>query len=156
MDEYSTEPGVDRMMITEATDSQVDKLMRYYGLYGEREADFPMNFGFMLLEDKSDVDFIWQKIQDWLEAMPAEATANWIISSHDKPRVLSRIGLSQVENDNSTDLNGRYAKIIALLMMTMPGTPFIYYGQELGMTDLTITYHYRPQHISKLFDNSNI
>ena len=138
MDEYSTEPGVDRMMITEATDSQVDKLMRYYGLYGEREADFPMNFGFMLLEDKSDVGFIWQKIQDWLETMPAEATANWIISSHDKPRVLSRIGLSQVENDDSTDLNGRYAKIIALLMMTMPGTPFIYYGQELGMTDLTI------------------
>ena len=60
MDEYSTEPGVDRMMITEATDSEVVNLMRYYGLFGERESDFPMNFGFMALEEgNSDVPLIW-------------------------------------------------------------------------------------------------
>ena len=32
-------------------------------------------------------------------------------------------------------------KSIALLLMTLPGTPFIYYGQEIGMTDLTIEEH---------------
>ena len=65
MDVYSTEvsfilidvdrsnngiqPGVDRMMITEATSTTTKDLMRYYGVFDRREADFPMNFGLMAL-----------------------------------------------------------------------------------------------------------
>ena len=37
------------MMITEATSTSTKDLMRYYGVFDRREADFPMNFGLMAL-----------------------------------------------------------------------------------------------------------
>merc|ERR1711892_1112641 len=57
------------------------------------EADFPMNFGLMALglEDRSvNVDLIRRTVQDWMELMPEGRIPNWIISSHDESRILSR------------------------------------------------------------------
>ena len=137
LDIYSTEPGVDRLMITEATSSDVENLMRYYGVYDQIEADFPMNFGLMALgSDRTiDVDLIRNTIQDWMEAMPEGRVPNWIISSHDESRILSRFDLEDASNTPNV------AKAMALLLMTLPGTPFVYYGQELGMVDLDLDDH---------------
>ncbi len=45
---------------------------------------------------------------------------NYVIGNHDVSRVIDRIGISK-------------AKTAALLLLTLRGTPFIYYGDEIGM-----------------------
>ena len=54
--------------------------------------------------------------------LPVGAWPNWSLSNHDKHRIVSRIGLAQ-------------AKIAMMLLLTLRGTPTIYYGDELGMED---------------------
>ncbi|HJU01855.1 MAG TPA: DUF3459 domain-containing protein, partial [Actinomycetes bacterium] len=44
---------------------------------------------------------------------------------HDTPRVASRLGPAQ-------------ARVAAMLLLTLPGTPVLYYGDELGMTDVPV------------------
>lgn len=70
--------------------------------------------------------FSWQrKVQDeggWLGVF---------LSNHDYPRQVSRFG-----NDKRYRVES--AKALALLNFTLRGTPFIYQGEEIGMTDLTL------------------
>jgi len=58
-----------------------------------------------------------------------------VLSNHDQPRHASRlaksIGASEVERD-------AIAKAAACLELTMRGTPFLYYGEEIGMGDVAI------------------
>jgi alpha-amylase len=45
------------------------------------------------------------------------------LSNHDQPRTLTQLGGEIAK-----------ARVAALLLMTMPGMPFVYYGEEIGMT----------------------
>jgi alpha-glucosidase len=58
-------------------------------------------------------------------ALPAHGWGNYVIGNHDMTRVATRIGDAQ-------------ARIAALMLLTLRGTPFIYYGDELGMRDVNI------------------
>lgn len=49
-------------------------------------------------------------------------------SNHDQPRVVSCFG-------NDTEYRAPSAKLFATLLLTLEGTPFIYQGQEIGMTN---------------------
>jgi len=51
--------------------------------------------------------------------------ANFQIGNHDQSRVASRLGYAQ-------------ARVAAMLLLTLPGTPFIYYGEEIGMKNVPI------------------
>ena len=57
--------------------------------------------------------------------MPAGAWPNWVLGNHDQERVATRIGRDQ-------------ARIAAMLLLTLRGTPTLYYGDELGMRDVPI------------------
>src|SRR5690606_3219437 len=50
---------------------------------------------------------------------------NWIIGNHDNLRITSRVGRHQ-------------ARIAAILLLTLRGTPTLYYGDEIGMRDVPI------------------
>jgi alpha-glucosidase len=60
-----------------------------------------------------------------------------VLGNHDQPRIASRVGLAQ-------------ARVAALLLLTLRGTPTLYYGDELGMRDGAIApEHYQdPQGIN--------
>ena len=53
------------------------------------------------------------------------AWPNWVLGNHDRSRVASRIGPAQ-------------ARVAAMLLLTLRGTPTIYQGEEIGMTDVPI------------------
>jgi oligo-1,6-glucosidase len=55
------------------------------------------------------------------------------LSNHDNPRVVSRFG------DDSPRYRVRSAKALATMLLTLKGTPFIYQGDELGMTNYPFT-----------------
>ncbi|HEX2141661.1 MAG TPA: alpha-amylase family glycosyl hydrolase, partial [Candidatus Limnocylindria bacterium] len=58
-------------------------------------------------------------------ALPTNAWPNWVLGNHDLPRVASRIGAGQ-------------ARVAAMLLLSLRGTPTLYYGDELGMEETPV------------------
>lgn len=108
---------------------------------GEKGA-FDMLFEFGHLHDVE----IWCKptpfgIMDFKKALiasqKATATNGWypvFFENHDKPRCINNFFSEEVASDKTKSKLA--AKAIATLMMTLRGTPFLYEGQELGMTNV--------------------
>ncbi len=97
----------------------VRQLVSYYGRDG-RGAHLPFNF--QLLTEPWNARRIDQLIDEYERLLPPHAWPNWVLSNHDLPRVASRVGPEQ-------------ARIAAMLLLTLRGTPTLYYGDELGMED---------------------
>ena len=55
------------------------------------------------------------------------------LSNHDNPRLISSFG------DDSPSYRVPSAKVLATMLLTLKGTPFIYQGDELGMTNYPFT-----------------
>lgn len=64
----------------------------------------------------------WQQAIDW-------NTLFW--GNHDQPRIVSRFGSTASE-----ELRVRSAKMLAAAMYLLHGTPFLYQGEEIGMTNM--------------------
>ena len=113
-------PG-DRVLIGEAY-LPIDRLMAYYGadLTG-----FQLPFNFHLLSTPWRAREIGALVARYEAALPPGAWPNWVLGNHDRSRVASRLGPAQ-------------ARVAAMLLLTLRGTPTIYQGEEIGMTDVPI------------------
>ncbi|MFC7553293.1 alpha-amylase family glycosyl hydrolase [Pseudoroseomonas wenyumeiae] len=60
--------------------------------------------------------------------MPPDAWPNWVLGNHDQSRIATRVGPAQT-------------RVAAMLLLTLRGTPTVYYGDEIGMTDVPIPPH---------------
>jgi oligo-1,6-glucosidase len=69
-------------------------------------------------------------IEDWQTAL-ATGWNSLFWSNHDQPRPVSRFG-----STSSEELRVRSAKMLGVAMHLLRGTPFIYQGEELGMTNV--------------------
>jgi alpha-glucosidase len=97
----------------------VKELMRYYGT-GLNGADLPFNF--LLLQSAWQAQALAQIISEYMSVLPVGAWPNWVLGNHDNPRIATRVGTRQ-------------APVAAMLLLTLPGTITMYYGEEIGMTD---------------------
>jgi alpha-glucosidase len=111
----------DRLMIGEAY-LPLDRLMAYYGV---NLTGFHLPFNFHLISTLWNPTAIAALIEAYERALPPGAWPNWVLGNHDRSRVASRIGPAQ-------------ARVAAMLLLTLRGTPTIYQGEELGMTDVPI------------------
>ena len=109
-------PG--RLMIGEMY-LPITALMTFYGgkLGG---VHLPTNFH--LIERAWTAETVAGLVQEYETALPTGAWPNWALGNHDVSRVASRLGLQQ-------------ARVAAMLLLTLRGTPFLYYGDEIGMED---------------------
>jgi alpha-glucosidase len=100
----------------------LERLVAYYGkdLSG---AHLPFNFA--LLSAPWHAREIEQIIFEYESVLPAGAWPNWVLGNHDRPRVASRVGRDQ-------------ARVAAMLLLTLRGTPTLYYGDEIGMQQVPI------------------
>jgi alpha-glucosidase len=80
-------------------------------------------FNFELLSLPWDAKEYESFITAYLEAIGKDHMSCFVLGNHDKTRVTSRLGREQ-------------AKAAAVLLLTLPGMPVIYYGEELGMEDV--------------------
>ncbi|RFS26596.1 alpha-amylase [Chitinophaga silvatica] len=110
-----------RVMIAEVY-LPLDKLMLYYGI-NQSGAHLPFNF--MLLSLPWTATTIAEAISDYEQHLPADGWPNWVLGNHDRPRLATRIGREQTP-------------IAAILLLTLRGTPTIYYGEEIGMQDVPV------------------
>ncbi len=95
------------------------ELMTYYGRH-LRGADLPFNF--LLLQCPWTAQSVAEVVSHYMGLLPPGAWPNWVLGNHDNPRVASRVGAHQV-------------RVAAMLLLTLPGTVTLYYGEEIGMTD---------------------
>ncbi|MGN0286060.1 MAG: alpha,alpha-phosphotrehalase, partial [Atopobiaceae bacterium] len=80
---------------------------------------------------KPDIDHLRQLFRDWEEQMTAGGGWNaWFWCNHDQPRAVSRFG-----NDTDPRLWRASAKMLGTCVHFMRGTPYVYQGEELGMTN---------------------
>lgn len=91
----------------------------YYGANLD-EMNMPFNFGLVSAAWNAQA---MRQSMDALEAsLPSGAWPNNVLGNHDEPRIASRVGPAQ-------------ARIAMLLLLTLRGTPTLYYGDEIGMHD---------------------
>ncbi len=100
----------------------VHRLVAYYGTGGSG-AHLPFNFELISLP--WDARQVGRAIDQYEGALPPEGWPNWVLGNHDRTRIATRVGREQ-------------ARVAALLLLTLRGTPTMYYGDELGMQDVRI------------------
>ncbi|HUR02219.1 MAG TPA: alpha-amylase family glycosyl hydrolase, partial [Nonomuraea sp.] len=109
-----------RMAVAEAWVSSPERLARYVG---PDELHQACNFDFLL------ADFHAKSFRTVIEKALAEAElvgapTTWVLSNHDKPRHVTRHGgLAQ-------------ARAATLLMLALPGSAYLYTGEELGLPEV--------------------
>src|SRR5688572_28757050 len=122
LDEYDG----DRMLVGEDDD------IAYMG-NGEDELHLVFNFPLMRAERLTPVH-IRRNQKERLSQLEALQVKGWpcnTLGNHDSPRVHTRYG----DRQHDAEL----ARLHAALVLTLKGTPFLYNGEEIGMTDLIIT-----------------
>jgi alpha-glucosidase len=88
-----------------------------------------MAFNFDLIHQPWRPLAVQRAIGRWDALLSREDTwPCYVLSNHDQPRHATRFALN-------TDAS---AKVAAALLLTLRGTPFIYYGEEIGMQDVTV------------------
>ncbi len=116
----------DRMLVGEDDD------IAYLG-DGEDELNLVFNFPLMRTQ-RLTADHIRRNQKErltQLEALPVKGWACNTLGNHDSSRVYSRYG------DGIHD--AELARLSLALMLTLKGTPFLYNGEEIGMSDYIIT-----------------
>ncbi|XP_055682947.1 maltase A3-like [Lutzomyia longipalpis] len=119
--------GNTRIMLTEAY-SHIDILMQYYGNGVKNGSHAPFNF-YMIMNlnnDSNAIDF-HRNIQLWLDKLPNGSVANWVMGNHDQRRIGSRFGTHRID-------------LINMIIKTLPGISITYNGEEIGMTDVYISW----------------
>ena len=98
------------------------QLVQHYGQGDE----FHLPFNFSLIHTAWTATAV-RALADQYEGLLAASAAwpNWVLGNHDQHRVATRLGPAQ-------------ARTAMLLLLTLRGTPTLYYGDELGMADVPI------------------
>ncbi|MEZ0266584.1 MAG: alpha-amylase family glycosyl hydrolase, partial [Phycisphaerae bacterium] len=111
-----------RMMVGEIY-LPVHKLVTYYGDGGPTGVHMPFNF--QLITMPWNAAAVCAAVKQYEESLPEYGWPNWVLGNHDNARLASRIGAAQ-------------ARVAAMLLLTLRGTPTMYYGEEIGMTNVPI------------------
>ena len=102
-----------------------EKIVRYTG---ENKLHAAFNFEFMW--SRFDPSKLVKAILDW-EALYAEhgLWPNYVLGNHDATRMATR----HTKGEDDARL-----KVLMALSLTLRGTPFLYYGEEIGMRDISL------------------
>jgi alpha-glucosidase len=133
--------GVERMFVAEAVVTSSDRLARYV-----RPDELHTAFNFEFLKCPWQADALRAVIDDSLAALRAvRAPATWVLSNHDETRHVTRFGRAdtgvcgpRAEGHEPVDLQlgTRRARAAALFMLALPGSAYIYQGEELGLWEV--------------------
>ena len=110
-----------------------DRHARWYGTRERPEVHLPFNF--QLIENNWNAETLARVIADYEASLPDFGWPNWVLGSHDAPRIAARIGEAQ-------------ARVAAVLLLTLRGTPTLYQGDEIGIgkVDISADRIRDPQH----------
>ncbi|WKV74377.1 glycoside hydrolase family 13 protein [Streptomyces sp. PCS3-D2] len=134
LDEYEG----DRVLVAEAWTPTVERTARYV-----RPDEMQQAFNFQYLTTDWEATALREVIDGSLAAMrPVGAPTTWVLSNHDVTRHATRFanpaGLgTQLREPGDRELGLRRARAASLLMLALPGSAYVYQGEELGLPDVT-------------------
>ncbi|MGE5225025.1 MAG: alpha-amylase family glycosyl hydrolase [Omnitrophica WOR_2 bacterium] len=120
LDSYSQERP--RMAVGEIHIFEWPEWVRHYG---EKLDELHLPFNFSLMRAPWNAPAVCKIVDSLEDALPPGAWPNYVLGNHDEPRFASRYGRAQ-------------ARVAALLLLTLRGTPTLYYGDEIGMVNVPI------------------
>jgi alpha-glucosidase len=88
-------------------------------------------FNFKYLRSSWWARAFYQAILHWEKLLPEGAWPNYVLNNHDVNRSATRY--ARGEDDDRL-------KVAAAMLLTMRGTPFLYYGEEIGMRDVNLAH----------------
>jgi alpha-glucosidase len=145
----------ERIFIAEAWVSGNDRLARYL-----RPDELHTAFQFDFLRAPWRAGQLRSVIDDAISAAESVgAPPTWVLSNHDVPRTVTRYARSQPEElvspewerarwadeEADHDLGRRRSRACALLQFALPGTAYIYQGEELGLEEIEDIPDHRRQ-----------
>jgi alpha-glucosidase len=116
-----------RMAIGEVFLLDPSRLVRYYG---EHEDELHLAFNFSFLRAPWSAAAFREEVETFERLLPAGAWPDYTLNNHDNPRSVSRYA-----PDGDLDRGRKRARLAALMLLTLRGTPFLYAGEEIGMAD---------------------
>ena len=135
-DEYE-----DRIFVAEAIVSSADRLAAYLG-----PEEMQTAFNFPYLKSAWEADALRSVIDDtFARFVPIGVPPTWVTSSHDEVRLRTRYGRRTTSSVHFADGQGevvdlalglRRSRASALLTFALPGTAYLYQGEELGLPEV--------------------
>jgi alpha-glucosidase len=116
----------ERMAVGEVYILDPERVAKYLG----RGDQLHLAFNFSFLRAPWSAERFRQEVARFESLVPAEAWPDVVLSNHDVPRHASRY-------DHPEHGDGR-ARVAAMMLLTLRGTPFLYYGEEIGMRNVEI------------------
>jgi len=98
----------------------MEKIVHYYG---ERRPELHLPLNLHLAWCDWTPEGVGEVLERYRELLPEHGWPAWILSTHDADRLANRMGPAQ-------------ARVAAMLGLTLPGTLSLYYGAEIGLTDI--------------------
>ncbi len=86
----------------------------------------PLNFNLMSLPWSAEA--FKRFLNDFNHALSDDQVPNYVLGSHDVSRIMSKLG-------------NKKSRLMAMLLFTLRGMAFVYYGEEIGMKDVNITFN---------------
>ena len=129
----------DVMTVGETPGVSVEQAQRYTGP-DEHELNMVFQFVHMKLDagengkwnlSRVPLDGLKRVLSDWQTGLHGRGWNSLYLNNHDQPRMVSRFG-----DDSTEALRSASAKMLGVLMHMMQGTPYVYQGEELGMTNV--------------------
>jgi alpha-glucosidase len=120
LDDYSSTS--ERVSIGEIAVTDPHEWASYYGTDLD---ELHMPFNFRLIGVPWNAKAVRQVIDTIETILPPGAWPTWVLGNHDEPRVASRLGPAR-------------ARVAMMLLLTLRGTPTVYYGDELGLPDIPV------------------
>jgi alpha-glucosidase len=93
--------------------------------YGEDLDELSMPYNFSMIHAPWDATEIATRVDEMEAALPTGAWPNHVLGNHDETRLTTRVGESA-------------ARVAAMLLLSLRGTPTIYYGDEIGLLEADI------------------
>jgi alpha-glucosidase len=116
----------DGVLVGETYVHDLETLVRFYGEDGVDELHLAFNFVFLLAE--FEVETLAPIVARTEELLPEHAWPVWTLGNHDITRVATRWARG----------DAGLARCVLMLLLTLRGTPVLYYGDELGMPETEI------------------
>uniref|UniRef100_U5EJL5 alpha-glucosidase n=1 Tax=Corethrella appendiculata TaxID=1370023 RepID=U5EJL5_9DIPT len=127
--DYQKEKGGDERVLMTESWSDLKVVKKFFGDGKDRVgAQMPFNFQIILnINEKSTAADFKRVIDSFIEITPKGQSANWVLGNHDKNRVANRIGMNRID-------------LLAMIELSLPGASVTYNGEEIGMTDVWISW----------------
>jgi alpha-glucosidase len=100
-------------------------LERLVAYYGKDLSGAHLPFNFQLIHTAWNAREIATLVSEYEAALPEGGWPNWVLGNHDQPRIGARVGKAQ-------------GRVAAMLLLTLRGTPTLYYGDEIGIGKVEI------------------